>query len=120
MKPEAKKLLWHLVINTILLVVLYFLLIALKFHYISIIYLLIGGGLGMFYVIYNRGFSRKGVTPEMLPDTMSYEEKIVYIEDGKKRLKDTRWVLTLLIPIIVTLCLDVIYVFILPMLGFGG
>ena len=116
MKPEAKKLMWHLGINTLLIGALYILLIVLKFHYISLIYLLAGGGLGIAYVIYNRGFSRKGVTPEMLPDTMSYEEKLAYIEDGKTRMQSSRWMLTLILPIVITLCIDLAYVHLLPML----
>lgn len=119
MKPDTKKLMWHLVINTILLVTLYFLLVHLKMIYISMIYLIVGGGLGIAYVIYNRGFSRKGVTPEMLPDTMSYEEKLAFIEDGKQRMKKSRWMLTLILPIIVSLCIDMIYLILLPMLGLG-
>ncbi len=116
MKPEAKKLMWHLVVNTLLIGALYILLIVLKFHYIPLIYLLAGGGLGIAYVIYNRGFSRKGVTPEMLPNTMSYEEKLAYIEDGKTRMQNSRWMLTLILPIVVTLCIDLAYLYLLPML----
>jgi len=83
------------------------------------IYLIVGAILGIVYVIYNRGFSAKGVTPEMLPDTMSYEEKLAFIENGKQRLKRSRWMLTLILPIIVTLCIDMIYILLLPMLGLG-
>lgn len=119
MKSESKKLLCHLAVNSIVLITLYFLLIHLQFYYISIVYLLVGGGFGVAYVIYNRGFSRKGLTPEMLGSSMTEEEKYLYIEDGKQRLKKSRWILTVLIPIIITLGADMIYVFVLPMLGLG-
>jgi hypothetical protein len=65
LKPETKKLAIHLLINSILLVVLYF-SVAKIFPYIWVIYLAAGAGIGFYYVIYNKGFSGKGVTPDML------------------------------------------------------
>ncbi len=120
MKPNTKKLFGHLIINTILLVALYFIVVHLNFPYISMIYTVAGAGLGLGYVIYNRGFSGKDVTPEMLPDSMPYDEKIAFIEDSRARMDRSRWVLTLLIPILLTLCLDMIYIFILPLFGVGA
>ena len=114
MKPEAKKLALHLFINSIILVVLYF-IIATKFPYIWMIYLAAGAGLGFYYVIYNKGFSGKGVTPDMLPATMSLAEKEAFIEDSRARLQSSRWVLTILIPILLTFMLDMMYLFLLPL-----
>ena len=115
MKPETKKLAIHLLINSILLIVLYF-AAAKIFPYIWAVYLAAGAGLGLYYVIYNKGFSGKGVTPDMLPSTMSLAEKEAFIEDSRKRLNNSRWVLTLLIPILLTFMLDMIYLFIFPYL----
>ena len=63
--------------------------------------------------IYNKGFSAKDVTPDMLPDTMSQDEKQAFIEDGKLRLRRSRWMLTLLIPIILTIACDMFYLFVI-------
>ena len=115
MKPEMKKTAIHLLINSILLVVLYF-AVAKIFPYIWVIYLAAGAGIGFYYVIYNKGFSGKGVTPDMLPATMSLAEKEAFIEDSRKRLHDSRWVLTILVPILLTFMLDMIYLFIFPYL----
>lgn len=115
MKPEGKKLAIHLLINSIILVALYF-IVAQKFPYIWVIYLAAGAGLGLYYVVYNKGFSGKGVTPDMLPNTMSLAEKQAFIEDSAKRLKSSRWVLTLLIPILLTFMIDMIYLFFFPYL----
>ena len=52
------------------------------------------------YVIYNRGFSRKNVTLDMLPNEWSPEKKTEFIEDGKRRLEKSKWVLTVLLPLI--------------------
>ena len=113
MKPETKKLAISLLINSILLVVLYF-VAAKKFPYIWVIYLAAGAGLGLYYVIYNKGFSGKGVTPDMLPSTMSLAEKEAFIEDSRKRLHNSRWVLTLLVPILITFMLDMLYLYLFP------
>ena len=113
MKPEAKKLALHLLINSIVLIVLYF-MIAKVFPYVWVIYLAAGAGLGFYYVIYNKGFSGKGVTPDMLPTTMSLAEKEAFIEDSRVRLKNSRWVLTILIPILLTFMLDMMYLFLSP------
>ena len=51
--------------------------------HILIIYSVLATVSTLTYVIYNRGFSRRGLTPEMLPDTMSAEEKQEFIEDGE-------------------------------------
>lgn len=119
MKPENKKLLLRLLLNTVLLIAIYFIAAYLQFPYIHYIYISAGIGLGFYYVIYNRGFSGKGVTPEMLPSAMSQEEKLAFIEDSKARMQKSRWVLTLLIPIIVTVAIDMTYLFILPLFGVG-
>lgn len=67
------------------------------------------------FVVYNRAFTRKGITPEMLPDTMSAVEKAEYVNDGKRRLEKSRWMLSIIIPLLVTIALDAIYLFTWPM-----
>ena len=66
------------------------------------------------YLVYNRAFRRKGITPDMLPDTMSAEEKEEYINDGKRRQADSKWMLAVIIPLLVTIGLDAIYLFTWP------
>ena len=115
MKSDAKKLLIHLLLNSAILITLYFLVPSLfEFYYMPHIYLLAGAVLALYYVIYNRGFVAKNATPDMLPDSMSPVQKHAYLEEGKRRLKQSKWVLTLLIPIILTFFADVIYLYIFP------
>ena len=116
--PEKKRLARYLALNTVMMVALYFVLQRAGFpiHYV---YVGVGVVLGFGYVIYNRGFVAKNATPDMLPSTMSYEEKMEFIEQGKQRMKKSQWVLTLLLPIIVSLMLDMVYLFLWPMLGGG-
>ncbi|MBQ7335075.1 MAG: hypothetical protein IJW92_01195 [Clostridia bacterium] len=115
MKSEAKKLMLLLLANTVILIFVYFFTANLGFpiHYI---YLTAAAGLAIYYVIYNRGFAGKGITPEMLPDTMSPEEKQEFIEDCRRRLKKSRWVLTILLPLIITFAIDIFYLFAIPYL----
>ena len=103
--------------NSVLLISLYFVAVYLGFDYILPIYSIAGAALGLGFFIYNRGFSGKNVTPEMLPDTMSYVEKCAFIEDSKTRLRKSRWVLTVLFPIILSIAIDMMILYLFPMLG---
>lgn len=115
MKPEGKKLLFHLLINSAVLITLYFLIPSLvNFSYMPHIYLIVGAGLALYYVIYNRGFVGKNATPDMLPNSMTPVQKQAYIEESKKRFRDSRWVLTVIVPIILTFFADMLYLFIFP------
>lgn len=66
------------------------------------------------YVVYNRGFSRKGVTYDMLPIEWSDEKKKEFIEDGKRRLRKSRWLLVIIVAFLFTFALDVIELVVFP------
>ena len=66
------------------------------------------------YVIYNRGFSRRNLTKEMLNDAWSDEEKEAFLENGKLRMKKSKWILFLIIAIGVTFAFDMLELFVLP------
>ena len=118
--PQAKKMMLRLLANTVILMVLYLWLpTQFDIFFLPLIYLGVGAALLLYYVIYNRGFSGKNVTLDMLPNTMSLEEKQQFIEDTKARMEKSKWVLTVLIPIMLVFAVDMIYLFVIPML-FGG
>lgn len=79
---------------------------------VEIVYLVLLVAFGAFYVVYNRGFTRKNVTVDMLPDTMSEEEKEAYVSDGERRLRKSKWCITILFPLIFTFFMDIFYLFI--------
>lgn len=112
---QSKWLMLLLLVNSIVFSVIYFYLAEIGFP-IYYIYMGVGIVLGLYFVIYNRGFSGKNVTPQMLPDTMSYEEKLAFIEDSKQRLHKSKWMLSVLFPIIFVFALDMMYLYLLPML----
>jgi membrane-anchored glycerophosphoryl diester phosphodiesterase (GDPDase) len=73
------------------------------------------------YIIYNRGFSRLNVTPEMLPASMSDEEKREFIEEAKLRIEKSKWMLTIIFPLIMTFILDILNIWIFdPMMELAG
>ena len=65
------------------------------------------------YVIYNRGFSRKNVTIDMLPDEWPPEKKTEFIEDGERRLQKSKWVLLILLPLIGIFAYEIIDIYII-------
>ena len=85
------------------------------FRVTLIAYMVIGGVAALGYVLYNRGFSRRGVTADMLPSDWSDEKKNEYIEDGVRRMKRSRWVLILAFAIFATLAFDLIELYMWPL-----
>ncbi len=106
-----------LVINTVFFASLYFLISKMGYYAqlaVCMGYLLGGGALGLWYVIYNRGFVTKGKTPDMLSPDIPPNERIAMIEDGKRRIERSRWALLIILPILATFLLDMIYLFLIP------
>ena len=110
---EGKKLTLLLIFNTLLAILIYFGCAGLGFWPIMLIYVGLAAVLLVVYVIYNRGFAARGVTAEMLPDTMTPQQKQEYLDLARLRLKKSRWMLTLLIPILLTIALDMFYLFVI-------
>ncbi len=103
-----------LVLNTAALACLYFVLASHGFPYVTFIYLFIGAALAIWYVIYNRGFNTRGKTADMLPDSIPLAEREALIEAGKQRMQKSRWALLILLPLLITLLLDMVYLFLIP------
>ncbi len=110
--PETKKTAILLTVNTLAAIAIYFTCAGLGFYSIFLVYFILGVVLLFGYVIYNRGFVLKGATPEMLDDSLSMEEKVARIEDAKQRMKASRWMLTLIIPLLVSIIVDFLYVYV--------
>lgn len=115
---EAKQQFIVTVVNTAILVVIYFGSSQLNSPWLSIIvtfgYWIALGVLLIAYLIYNRGFTRKGVTEEMLPADWSQEKKKEYIEDAKRRASRSKWMVTVMFPLLITILLDAVYLFTWP------
>lgn len=68
------------------------------------------------YLIYNRAFSRRNITIDMLPRDWTFEQKEDYIADGKRRMEKSKWMLYIIIPVLVPIALDALYLFTLPII----
>ena len=64
------------------------------------------------YIVYNRGFSRKGVTEEMLPPELTQEQKVEFIESGRVRLQRSKWILVFIIAILFTFIVEAFVLFV--------
>ncbi len=118
--PDARKRAVLMAGNTAILTLIYFGSMGLNEPVLSFIvtagYWLVFAVFGLVYIIYNRAFTRRGVTEEMLPDTWSAEKKQEYIADAENRAKGSKWMLTVIIPIMIPIALDAIYLFTWPMI----
>ena len=128
---EARQRAYLLIVNTVILLFLYFATMEIEIVIIPagvitqapvmlgavvcICYWAAFAGFLLAYIIYNRAFSRKGVTEDMLPPTWSAEQKRQYIDSGKERLEKSKWMLSVLIPLIVTIGVDAVYLFTWPL-----
>ena len=121
LSPAAKRMIL-LIVNTVFFAALYFLIAKIGYYAqlaVCMGYLLGGGALGLWYVIYNRGFALRGKTPDMLPSEISLSERVAMIEDARRRFERSRWALLILLPILVTFLLDMAYLFLIPEGLFG-
>ena len=119
---KNKKYILPLIINTIVFFAVYSVLVRLSEKIMMITlwtYFALTLIFSVVYIVYNRAFSRMNVTPEMLPASMSFEEKEAFIHDGKMRLEKSKWMLLIIFPLLMTFILDVLGIFILePMMSF--
>lgn len=114
--PEKKKLATSLIVNSLLILFVYYgamgLNVPIISYVVTVAYMLIFGGFLIAYIAYNRAFTRKGITVDMLPDTWSEEKKKEYVEDGERRMKKSRWMLSVIIPFLVTFIAEALLLFV--------
>ncbi len=79
---------------------------------VMLVYFALLLGFGLAYLIYNRFFYKKGLTHDNLPDTMTYEEKDAFLAEGAYRLKRSKWMLLIIIPLLFTFLVDALELFV--------
>ena len=118
--PESKKNFILLLANTVILTFIYFGSMGLDIPFLSIVvtfgYWIAFAGFLIAYIAYNRAFTRKNLTPEMLPDSWPKKKKDEYIAQGKIRFEKSRWMISVIIPIMIPIMLDAIYLFTFEMI----
>lgn len=63
------------------------------------------------YVIINRGFSLDRLTADTLPPDWSEERKQSFLSARDERKRKSRWLLTVIFPLCLTVFFDIIYLF---------
>ena len=118
MTPEVKRRLFDVaiifVVTVILLGIYYYYVQIWQFQMIFAIYMAVWAVFFIAYWVYNRGFSRKGVTPDMLPDEWSDAKKEQFIEDGKRRMKKSRWMIYIIAPLCFVFIVEMFLAFVRP------
>ena len=116
-KFNRQKLGLVLMLMAVTLLVLLVYRVAMNFPWFKVVfiaYMVIAPALILVYIFYNRGFSRRGVTPEMLPEEWSEEQKEAWIEDGKERMRRSKWMIVPIFALVFTFGVDLIELFFLP------
>ena len=109
-----------LVCSTVIAMGLYFYMMNIYslWKFVVIAYVAVASVLIIAYFIINRAFTGRGVTYEMLPDTMTHDEKEEYLADVADRERRSRPLLLVIFPIIITLLVDLFRLFVID--GFMG
>ena len=115
-----------LVVNTVLFFTVYRVLISYGeltdktfLAFLSmVVYLTLLLGFTIAYLVYNRFFYRHGLTKEQLSDEWSDEEKEAFLADAAARVQKSKWMLTVIIPLLFTFLIDSLQLFIFePVFG---
>lgn len=112
---DAVILLVSLILCTMAVLAVYRFMIGFPFfRYVLFAYISIETVLIAVYVIYNRGFSRKGITEDMLPLEWSPEKRREFVESAAARQKKSRWMLIPIFAFFFTFAVDALELFVLP------
>ena len=87
------------------------------FPYVMYGYMAVGALSLLGYVIYNRGFSRRGVTVEMLPTDWSDEQKEDFVADAARRMARSRWLLIVVFAFFFTFAFELVELYVIPTLS---
>lgn len=111
-KPFPTKLVLLLFFNTVLLFGIYCYFVMRKnVNWLFWLYYIALAAVGLAYIIYNRGFSRDKLTAADLPLSWSEEKKAEFIAERDERKRKSKWLLTILFPLCLTIFFDVMYLF---------
>lgn len=110
--PKKKlRTLIYLVLNFVIVFAVYRLMLRMQWTWGMIVYLLAAAGLTVAYFIVNRGFGNPITDPAALPEAWSDGEKTEYIAHVTACHERAKKLLYWLFPIVVTLMIDVIELF---------
>ena len=79
---------------------------------VMIVYMVALAALLIAYIVYNRAFTYKNITEDMLPADWSAEKKRHFIDENRSRAKKSRWMLTVIVPLVLVFMADALYLFV--------
>ena len=97
----------------------YYILLAMQVLWATPVLYTIAATLFLVFFFVNRGFSREPVSREILPDTWSESQKDAFIENDVMRKAVGRKIMIVMTPILLLVMIDMITLFILPVLTSG-
>ena len=109
LSPQSKKMMWLLICNTLFSFFIYFGCVRAGFSEILLVYSAVAFALLVGYVIYNRGFVLRGATPDMLSDEWTQEQKLAMIAQAERRRESSRFVPAFLVPLLLAVLADAVY-----------
>jgi len=111
-KPFPAGLALLLLFNTAVIFGIYcYFVMRLNYIWVFWLYYAALAAVALGYVIYNRGFSREKLTLAELPSDWSDKQKADFLAERDERKKKSKWLLTLLFPLCLTIFFDVMYLF---------
>ncbi len=117
-KPLSRTALYRILalvaLTVVLLVVYRFLMNTPYFPIVMIAYMVVGAAALLGYAIYNRGFSRRGLTLEMLPAEWSDEQKQEFLADGEHRMQRSSWLLIVTFAVFFSFAVDLMELIVIP------
>ena len=111
--PSGRKKLLFLVLNFAVCFTVYQLLLHLHPFAATILYTAAALVLAIAYYIINRGFGAPVSDGDSLPESWSPVEKCAYVEEARARHERAKGLLLWFFPVVLTLLLDVTYLFLL-------
>ena len=109
-RGETRKTAISLLVSSVVIFTSYYLVVT-KTAYGFLVLWSIAALLALTYVVMNRFFIRHGATIENLKPEMSYEEKVAFINGREERKRASRPILFLLLPLLVSIMIDLLYLF---------
>ena len=105
-----------IIITAVIFIIYRILLNNFRFDAVLTVYMALTTALLVAYLVYNRGFSRRGVTEEMLPPEWSEEKKRDFVDSAKQRFNRSRWLLLIIASLFLVFVIDAIDIIILPII----
>ena len=111
-KPFPLKLFLLLLVNTVIFFGAYCLFVMRwNINWIFWLYYGILATSGLAYVLYNRGFAYDKLSESSLPGDWSDTRKKDFLDKRDLRKQKSKWLLTIIIPLCLTIFFDILYLF---------